>query len=60
MNESYEFINNQKYYYQTETETEQNQNDTEDALFEEYVLQIGRCPRELFSAITFGTIRVHV
>ena len=34
MNESYEFINNQKY--QTETEiTEQNQNDTEDALFEE-------------------------
>ena len=33
MNESYEFINNQKYYYQTETETDQN--DTEDALFEE-------------------------
>ena len=37
MNESYEFINNQKYYLQTETETaiEQNQNATEDALFEE-------------------------
>ena len=37
MNESYEFINNQKNYHQTEidTTTEQNQNDTEDALFEE-------------------------
>ena len=37
MNESYEFINNQKYYLQTvtETATEQNQNATEDTLFEE-------------------------
>ena len=37
MNESYEFLNNQKNYHQTEidTTTEQNQNDTEDALFEE-------------------------
>lgn len=33
MNESYEFINNQKY--QTETEITTEQNDTEDALFEE-------------------------
>ena len=35
MNESYEFINNQKYQTETEITTDQNQNDTEDALFEE-------------------------